>query len=122
MTKEPLFKVASFAHEGSFVNAILNIDGDNDIFKGHFPDQPVVPGACMLQIVKDTMAGALNSSIRLVKADNIKFLSLVQPSTGALQLQISYLLTDNDIKLNATLTANESVCMKLQATFVKVRI
>jgi 3-hydroxyacyl-[acyl-carrier-protein] dehydratase len=76
MSKEPLFKViSSTCREGS-VSAVLAIDQQNDIFNGHFPGQPVVPGACMLQIVKEVLADALHRRIRLVKADNIRRASI----------------------------------------------
>jgi 3-hydroxyacyl-[acyl-carrier-protein] dehydratase len=120
MLKEPLFKIVSLTKEEHSVNAVLEIDQANEIFKGHFPDQPVVPGACMLQIMKEVLAEALNISLRLVKADNIKFLSLLQPETGSLQLNITYHLTGSDIKVNANLSAGDLLCMKLQATFVEV--
>jgi 3-hydroxyacyl-[acyl-carrier-protein] dehydratase len=117
MSKEPLFKViSSTCREGS-VSAVLAIDQQNDIFNGHFPGQPVVPGACMLQIVKEVLADALHRRIRLVKADNIKFLSLVQPLAGVLQLQINHQSTNTDIRINAGLSAGDLICMKLQATF-----
>ena len=39
-------------NEKSFVaNIILN--KDHEIFKGHFPGNPVTPGVCMMQIVKE---------------------------------------------------------------------
>ncbi|MDB5004282.1 MAG: FabA-like domain protein [Mucilaginibacter sp.] len=117
MLKEPLFKILSLNNEGSAINAVLEIDEHNEIFAGHFPDHPVVPGACMLQIVKEVLASALNMPLRLVKADNIKFLSLVEPSTQTVQLSIAYQLIDSDIKIIANLMAGEVVCMKLSGTF-----
>lgn len=118
MLKEPLFKIISLNHNNNLVNAILEINQASEIFEGHFPDQPIVPGASMLQIVKDVLADALNSPLQLVKADNIKFLSLVEPSTNhQLQLDITYQLIENDIKITAGLTAGEVVCMKLQGVF-----
>jgi 3-hydroxyacyl-[acyl-carrier-protein] dehydratase len=118
MLKEPLFKIVSLAHKENSVNAVLEIDQLNEIFNGHFPDQPVVPGACMLQIVKEVIATAINTSVRLVKADNIKFLSLVQPAAVSLQLVITYNLTETELKVNANLSSGDLICMKLQATFV----
>lgn len=118
MLKEPIFRILSVSHEDNTVNAVLEIDELNEIFNGHFPDQPVVPGACMLQIVKEVMADALKVSLRLVKADNIKFLSLIQPSAQSLQLNITYQLTNNDIKVNVSLSSGEISCMKLQGMFV----
>lgn len=118
MIKEPLFKVLSLTHEEGNISAVLEIDQLNKIFKGHFPDQPVVPGACMLQIVKEILANALNKPLRLTKADNIKFLTLVEPSTASLQINIAYKLSDNDIKVSVSLFSGEVVFMKLQGVFV----
>jgi len=120
MLKEPLFKISLLQHEENVINAILEIDELNEIFAGHFPDRPVVPGACMLQVVKEVLASALNKPLRLVKADNIKFLSLIEPSSQTLQLSIAYQLIDSDIKIAASLMAGEVVCMKLSGIFQKV--
>ncbi|TSJ39390.1 hypothetical protein FO440_16715 [Mucilaginibacter corticis] len=118
MLKEPIFRILAVSHQDNTINAVLEIDEVNEIFNGHFPDQPVVPGACMLQTVKEVLADALNITLRLVKADNIKFLTLIQPSAQSLQLNIAYQLTDNDIKVNSSLSSGEISCMKLQGTFV----
>jgi len=120
MLKEPLFKISSLQHEVNVINAILEIDELNEIFAGHFPDHPVVPGACMLQVVKEVLASALNKPLRLVKADNIKFLSLIEPSSQTLQLSIAYQLIDSDIKIISSLMAGEVVCMKLSGIFQEV--
>ncbi|MDB5030678.1 hypothetical protein [Mucilaginibacter sp.] len=118
MIKEPLFNIISLNHEENSVNTVLEIHQYNEIFQGHFPDHPVVPGACMLQIVKEVVTKALDKPLRLIKADNIKFLSLVEPGVNhLLQLDIAYQIIDNDIKINANLRAGEVVCMKLQGTF-----
>jgi 3-hydroxyacyl-[acyl-carrier-protein] dehydratase len=118
MLKKPLFKILSLKHSDNAIDSVLEIDQLSDIFAGHFPDQPVVPGACMLQIVKEILADTLHKPLRLTKADNIKFLSLVDPSTQSLQLNITYQLANNDIKVLANLIAGEITCMKLQGTFV----
>lgn len=120
MLKTPLFKIMSLSHKNNAVNVSLKIYKRSEIFKGHFPGQPVVPGAAMLQVVKEVAEKAFDAPLRLIKADNIKFLSLVEPSTLLLQLTISYQLIDNDIKVVATLTAGEIVCMKLQGVFNKI--
>ena len=118
MPKEPLFKIISVnADEGTII-ASVEIDINNDILKGHFPDQPVVPGACMVQLVKEVLADTLNKQLRLTKADNIKFLSLIEPGIGSLQLNINYQLSGSDIKVSAALLSGEVTFMKLQGIFV----
>jgi 3-hydroxyacyl-[acyl-carrier-protein] dehydratase len=118
MFRDPLFKIISINADDSAVVASIEIDVDNEILKGHFPDHSVVPGASMVQLVKEVLATAVKKPVRLVKADNIKFLSLIEPSVVKLQLNVVYQLIDNDIRVNTTLTAGDITCMKLQATFV----
>ena len=117
MLKEPLFKIASLTHTDGQIDAALQIDQQHEIFGGHFPDHPVVPGACMLQVVKDILGDTLKVSLGLVRADNIKFLSLVEPATGLLQLDINYQQAEGNLKVTANLLAEETVCMKLQGVF-----
>jgi 3-hydroxyacyl-[acyl-carrier-protein] dehydratase len=59
--------------------AILRINWGHPIFEGHFPGRPVVPGACLLQIVKELVSMAIGSEVRLTRADQIKFISMIGP-------------------------------------------
>ena len=96
---------------------MLAVDESSEIFKGHFPGQPVAPGACMLQTVKEILANTLNVPIRLVKADNIKFLNMITPDNTGLTIKINYVVLGNDIKVVAELAGDYVVFMKLQGGF-----
>ena len=120
MLKDSLFKITSFNDMEGTINAIVEINTGSDIFNGHFPDHPVLPGACMLQIVKEVLEEAVGVSIWLKKAHNLKFLSLVDPRQNSiLQLQISYVVEELNIKTTASLIAGEAVCFKFQGVFIK---
>ena len=114
---QPVFKILSAEHSESTIVTVLAVDADSDILKGHFPEQPVVPGACMLQTVKEILEDTFSASFRLIKADNIKFLNMITPDSTDLIMRISYQLLDNDIKVVAELTGETTVFMKLQASF-----
>jgi 3-hydroxyacyl-[acyl-carrier-protein] dehydratase len=49
------------------------------IFKGHFPGQPVVPGVCMMEIVKELLEGVTGKPLMLRSSQNVKFLRLTTP-------------------------------------------
>lgn len=118
MLKGPLFKILSTDHQQNMITAVLDVDQNSEIFAGHFPGQPVVPGACMLQLIKEVLIRALNRPLRLAKADNIKFLSLIEPGNEqVVVLQITYTAFESDIKASASLTAGDTACMKFQGTF-----
>lgn len=67
-------------HDGSFtVKAILDINPSHPIFEGHFPGQPVVPGVCMMQMIKEVLETVIGQETRLVSAASAKFLAMIDP-------------------------------------------
>jgi 3-hydroxyacyl-[acyl-carrier-protein] dehydratase len=117
-----LFTIESMTHEDGAIKATLIINADCGILKGHFPGHPVVPGACMLQIIKEVLENALQTPLRLKKADQLKFMTMIDPTnTSEVQLDISYKQTeDNTIAANAKLSNIDTVYFKLQGSFIKI--
>jgi len=115
-----LFGVQQIVHEDGHIDATLSINKNSGILKGHFPNHPVVPGACMLQIVKEVLESALQSSIRLKKATNLKFMSMIDPAnTPTVQLDINYKFAeDSTISTNAKLSTTETTYFKFQGSFI----
>ncbi len=116
MLKDQLYKIISLAKEEGSVTAALKVDSTHPIFKGHFPGQPVLPGVCQLLIVREVLESALKTELTLIKANNLKFLSLVDPEKiDVLNLNIGYKQDDQNLKVSATMTTDETtVCFKFQ--------
>ena len=115
-----LFSIDQITHEDGVISAALGINPDSEILKGHFPGHPVVPGACMLQIVKEVLEDTLKQSLRLKKADQLKFMLMIDPTnTLAVQLDISYQYAeDGGIGVTAKLSSPEAVYFKFLGSFV----
>jgi len=60
-------------------SCIVVFNGSHEIFNGHFPSQPVVPGVCMMQMIKELMQRQLNKQLLLHSAGQVKFLQLITP-------------------------------------------
>jgi 3-hydroxyacyl-[acyl-carrier-protein] dehydratase len=58
-------------------NFTIQLNPDHPIYMGHFPGNPVVPGVCQVQMIKELTAAILKV---IHKSDNIKFLSMIIPS------------------------------------------
>jgi len=103
------------------VSARLGINKSSAIFSGHFPNQPVVPGACTVQLVKDILCGALNADLALKKAASIKFINMITPDNSQPPyLLVTYKLSDGgDINVNAKINIGDVACFKLQAIYTK---
>ncbi len=113
-----IFAISKLEHTGNAVKAALAINKDSEIFKGHFPGQPVVPGACMLQIVKDVLEIAMDAHVTLKKAGQLKFMSMITPDAADIKLEITYKSNESEIVATAALICDDLVCFKFQGSFI----
>lgn len=97
--------------------AELHINSGHKIFEGHFPNQPVVPGVCMMQIIKEILEQAVEQETNLVQASDIKFLAVINPQENNL-IHASIRYTSDDagmINIVASLFKDELVYFKYKA-------
>ncbi len=122
MLKDNLYKIDSLSHQDGVLKAVLGIDKSHQVFEGHFPGQPVLPGAVMLQMVKEVLESSLGYTIRLKKADQIKFLGLIDPQIdNLLELELSYNQTDDNLlHVIASFVFHDVLSFKFKGTFVKL--
>ncbi len=78
------FDIQSFnceSVEGSQTKLLVTVslNDSHPIFTGHFPGNPVVPGVCQIQMIKELVEKAVKQQLRLTESDNIKFLSMISP-------------------------------------------
>jgi len=101
-------------NENSF-SATISINEKHDIFNGHFPQNPVVPGVCMLQMVKDLLEDELQKTVQLKNIGNVKFTAVVNPTQNpTLDIKITYELTDGkSYKINSIISSKEVVFLKI---------
>jgi len=99
--------------------ASVSLNADHELFKGHFPTQPVLPGACMIQIQKHIIEEANQYKVTFIAASNIKFLSVVDPQIHKVIIFTIRIkrLADELIAVDASLTAEEKVSMKFSGTY-----
>ena len=53
---------------------------EHEIFKAHFPDNPIVPGVCCVEIVRQMVGDMLGADMRISVVKNLKFISLMTPA------------------------------------------
>ena len=101
------------------IQAVLEINPAHEIFKGHFPGQPVVPGVCMMQIVKELLQKATGRTLRLLHGQDLKFLSVIDPQkNNTVHAEANYsVLASGDINVTARLFLNETTFFKFKGVF-----
>ena len=120
MLKDDFFYIQSVSDEQGVISASLEINTAHKIFQGHFPGQPVVPGVCMMEMVKEVTETVTGKEIFLQKADNIKFLSVIDPNQNRnVNARITYANGENRrITFEATLFKEDIVYLKFKGEFV----
>jgi 3-hydroxyacyl-[acyl-carrier-protein] dehydratase len=115
------FHIVSFQNEEGIYVAELKINAEHPLFVGHFPGQPVVPGVCMIEIVRELLELSLQAKIRMQKAAYFKFLSVIDPRHDpAIKARLHYSInTDGDFDVESSFTKNETLCFKGRAVFRK---
>lgn len=98
--------------------AKIQLDRNHSLFKGHFPGNPVMPGVCMLQIIKELTESELKRKLFLKSASNIKFMALINPDVNPeLQLLIEISEEGGLFKIKNITSFKDTVALKLNASF-----
>lgn len=97
--------------------ASVRIEKSHAIFEGHFPGQPILPGVCMMQLIKELMEVTDGVAYRIETAGNVKFLNLIDPAiTERVMVSISIeQKNESGIKIQASLFAGDVTFFKLKA-------
>jgi 3-hydroxyacyl-[acyl-carrier-protein] dehydratase len=113
------FTISKLETNGFDIKADVVINAGHQIFEGHFPGQPVVPGVCMMQMVKEIMEEVLQKKSNLVKAHEMKFLAIIDPQqNNIIQARLKYAPGENDsITVSATLFKDELIHFKFKGLF-----
>ncbi len=107
---------------GNDIISEIEINPEHEIFKGHFPGNPVMPGVVSLQIIKEAVSLHTGKDLMLKQAKNIKFTAMIKPDIfPVLSLKINCLETENnEYKVNARIYFNETVFLKLSGLIFAV--
>lgn len=57
----------------------LAFDARCEIYCAHFPGNPITPGVCLVETVRELSCRMLPCSVRIARALNVKYLSLLSP-------------------------------------------
>lgn len=98
------------------------INEKHEVFKGHFPGNPIMPGVCMIQIIKELTEKITHETLMIQTLSNVKFMALINPeSTPELRLELDIATTeDNLVKVKNTTYFNDTVALKLSNVYKKL--
>ncbi|BFM43025.1 3-hydroxyacyl-ACP dehydratase [Flavobacterium sp. CFS9] len=123
MVLNNFYKVLSEEKTGDSKYTIsILINEKHDVFKGHFPGNPIMPGVCMIQIIKELTESITKSTLIMQTLSNVKFMALINPEVNPeLRLELDIVTTEDDlVKVKNTTYFNDTVALKLSNVYKKI--
>lgn len=112
--KNNLYKIISKEEVNSIFNYTVELNPSCVIYQAHFPGEPITPGVCIVQIGKEVIEDLLlepssaSRRLEIIKAKNIKFLSVISPNeTPILTYQVRKLgFSDDKMTIETQIVVN----------------
>jgi len=118
MLIKELYSIQSFRETDGSVEASVKLNKDHEVFKGHFPGNPIMPGVCTIQMVKELTEKALGKELFLSVVSNVKFMAIINPEKNeTIQIMLNISEEDGAIKVKNTVSYDGTLALKLSATF-----
>ena len=119
MLQDDFFYFTPLQAEGNIIKTTLELNPAHQIFVGHFPGNPIVPGVCMLQMVKEILENVIANKTQLLKASDMKFLAVLNPNDNQfVDLELTYSIEDNNIKAEAKIQKGAAIFFKFKGIFI----
>jgi 3-hydroxyacyl-[acyl-carrier-protein] dehydratase len=123
MLLKDFYKVVSLENTAENKHLVLiHVNAEHEVFKGHFPGNPIMPGVCMMQIIKELVEQISGTSLFMQSLSNVKFMALINPfNTPELRLELDISTSDTDlVKVKNVTYFNDTVALKLGSVYRKV--
>ncbi len=62
---------------------VIEIAADHPSLAGHFPDNPLVPGAVILDMTARALQDEMGNDVKIIKLPRVKFISPLAPEQSA---------------------------------------
>jgi 3-hydroxyacyl-[acyl-carrier-protein] dehydratase len=100
------------------ISADIELDVKHPVFYGHFPEKPILPGVCQLQIVHELLENALEKSLILKSSNRMKFTKFVDPHLdNNLHISITYSTSNDEFEVAATIEYLASECFRMKGIY-----
>ncbi len=94
------------------INAVFSFKKELELFKGHFPGNPILPGIVQIEMVKYAIEKSYDQTFSIKTIKKTKFSNLIHPDT-MVSLDITIKEEANMFNVKAIVKVDNSVAGKL---------
>ena len=97
----------------------ISLNPQHEVYKGHFPGNPIAPGVCLTQMVKETVEHITGKQLMMASGDNLKFTAILNPEVNPDVTMILGLKTRENgiLQADCTVSAGETSFFSIKAGF-----
>ena len=117
MDLKDFYKASNTKKDGNTIHSIINLNTEHPIYKGHFPENPVLPGIMQIEIIKDILKHELDTALHLQKVSSIKYLNLITPEISDLQFELNIKPLEDVYKIKCVIKKDNLIYTKFSGQF-----
>ena len=118
MLLNSFFEIVESSASADKLISVIRINAGHEIFKGHFPGNPVTPGVVQIQMVKEILANHYQKDLKLKTMSRCKLLRILNPGeTPLLHITMDISFENDLMKVHASGHEKENVYFKLNAVY-----
>lgn len=87
---------------------------EHQIYEGHFPQQPVVPGVCTLTIIRECIGNILSKEVSFSSIKECKYVSALIPQED-LRIMINLTISESKVTALVERVDDKQTVLKLKA-------
>jgi len=115
---DQLFTICKIESAEASFDLTIELNPSHQIFEGHFPGFPILPGVCMMQMVKEITEKLQGKKLQLVNASYLKFLQPINPNEDTILIMTLFCSAiERNINVIASLSNTRFVCFKFKGLF-----
>ncbi len=112
-----LFNISSRTQEAGSSRWEVTLNPESGIFKVHFPGNPIMPGACQLEMFRQLAGDALGKDVDIASVNNIKYLALIDPrELQRFTVTGTFTATEDATKCTVVVSSEEKTYTKASLT------
>ena len=121
--KNDFYSIIQTSNTDNGVKYTIRLNANHFIYAAHFPGNPITPGVCITQIVKELTEELLQKPIFLKIVKNIKFTQVINPLQHP---DVTFAIStpredENGYRVSASVECGSDIFAKLSLIFIQIK-
>ncbi|MDR1865454.1 MAG: hypothetical protein LBR08_07775 [Bacteroidales bacterium] len=118
--KDDFFKLIATRADENGVDCHIRLNAAHPIYEAHFPGNPVTPGVCIIQMVKELSEFHRQKELFLYQAPQVRFLNILHPALhNDVHITLSFAGEERRYRVTAAVSCAEVVFAKLSVVLTE---